>query len=59
MELVQLPEEEGEELIAALDDKLGNNMQDMAKTLSLKKGSSTWRGPGPREWRSYTVFSTN
>ena len=41
MELVQLPEEEGEELIAALDDKLGNNMQDMAKTLSLKKGSST------------------
>lgn len=59
MELVQLPEEEGEELIAALDDKPGNNMPDMAKTLSLKKGSAMCKGPGPREWRSFIVFSTN
>lgn len=38
MELVQVPEEAGEQLIAASDDEFGNNMQDMAKTLLLKKG---------------------
>lgn len=38
MELVQVPEEAGEQLIAASDDEFGNNMQDMAQTLSLKKG---------------------